>query len=184
MFTLLPEDYKKRIVKDYRSRLTNVGLLLFIGAFFAGIILLIPSLAFVGSKKTELLSEKMLLETDIAEKNSNNLAEALSSIRTDLVVLQREEVSPTDFIKKIIGVKTPAIKINEIHYTLTEDTAGTFTISGLALLRKDLTSFTKSLETIPGVILVDLPISNLAKDANLPFTIQISFDTHPNEEEK
>lgn len=182
MFTLLPEEYKRKIVKDYRGRLLQLGLILFIGAVCVGIALLVPSYALVNSKEEELTAEKTMHEVEIAAKNSTNLVEALSSIKTDLAVLQKEDMVPTQIIELILAQKTGGIKIDSLHYILVSDKAGSLNVSGTALLRKELTAFAKALEGVPGIIYVDLPISNLAKDSNLPFSIQISFDLAPHEE--
>ena len=78
------------------------------------------------------------------------------------------------FIDVILSNKILSIRINEIFYTLDDQSAATITLAGVSSTREALVSFVKKLEDSGSFQAVNLPVSNFRKDKNIDFSISMT----------
>lgn len=178
MFNLLPENLRKNIITDYRLRLTILSLLFVVLIQVCFLIFLFPTWLTSNYKEKDYLirSEEMntfLSTLDLASTTSNvkNLNNKLSTINENL-----SYPLSLPIINNILSKKTTNIKISGIYYTINSKNSGLVTVNGVSDKRDSLVLFAENLRSIPEFKKVDLPISNLAKDKNIEFTININIE--------
>lgn len=178
MFNLLPENLRNRIKKEYRFRLAIVVLLFIILSQISFIIFLFPSwlISFYKEKDFMVKSDeisKTISALDVASTTSfiRTLNEKLLNISD---AMEYPLIIP--IYNSILSVRSSSIRLGSMYYTATDSNSAVVTISGISDKRDSLVSFTESLRKIESFSSVDLPISNLAKDKNIDFTISINIE--------
>jgi hypothetical protein len=99
------------------------------------------------------------------------------NIMTD--ILSNKGVSPilmSDIIVKIISLKSRDIKILSISISSDSLTSGKIRVDGIANTRDALTLFDKDLKGDGLFSNVDLPVSNLIKNTDAPFSITLTYN--------
>ncbi len=175
MGNLLPTEYKKEIYRMYKIRLLIV-FMIFVS--FTGLVILIflaPIFLSVNFEFQSLEKERAILEAETPElKVITELESKVSGINRKIQVLgQDSESKTTKVLSEIISNKTTGIKIKSISYSKKETGAIIF-LRGEATTRESLVLFAKRLEDIDNFTDVNLPVSNLAKDRDLVFSITFS----------
>ncbi len=178
MFNLLPENLRNRIKKEYRFRLAIVVLSFIILSQVSFLIFLFPSWLISFYKEKDFLVKsdeisKTISALDVASTTSfiRNLNEKLVNINE---AMDYPKMVPV--FDSILGVKSSAIRLEGIFYSATDSNSAVVTINGMSDKRDSLVAFTESLRKIEHFNKVDLPISNLAKDKNIDFTISINIE--------
>jgi len=173
MFILLPQEHRGNLLRQYRLRLAIIALFLFSGSIFIALILLVPSYFLVKVDKNGILQEKLVVEKSINEEGDKDIEKALAELKSDILILNTVDQNPSSLISFILEKKSKGVHLNEFAYKYFPEES-TLSVSGRADSRKELIAFSKKLELNPQFKEVDLPISNLAKDSNIPFTINIT----------
>lgn len=173
MFTLLPPQQKKSLYKQYRLRLASVLLIFLFTFFVVCICLLFPSKIFLSFEKIGLQSTQDTLKTRIEAESKKGLVETLNSIQATVNAINPENTSILKTIKTIIGVKPNDISVSSFIYTKGKNADSSLTIQGKSATRSSLIEFSKKLKSDPSFTGVELPISNLAKQLDVPFTLTL-----------
>lgn len=178
MFNLLPENLRERIKKEYRFRLTIVVLSFIILSQISFLVFLFPSwlISFYKEKDFIVKSDeisKTISALDVASTTSfiKVLNERLLNINDAM-----EYPMMMPIFDSILSVRSPSIRLSGIYYTASDSNSAVVTISGMSDKRDSLVFFTENLRKIESFSKVDLPISNLAKDKNIDFTISINIE--------
>ncbi len=171
MINLLPPEGKKRVIKNYWLRVFSVYFTLLGSAFFVTLALLLPTYFYVSyqidalgtSISNEDAESLKKIETSITD--ANNISELL--LHTPHVVNDTKIINEiTSFSDGLVSIGT--IKIQKKDRKVTE-----VTVSGRALNRSSLVSFRDSAEQHEFFDKVNLPLSNLAKDQDIPFSLTL-----------
>ncbi len=177
MLDFLPEQNKKGVKKEYLFRLLVVGLSLSLVCFLVALCLLIPSFMLSFSKEQD---------AQIALKNAKNTdtSDATKAARQDFEDFQKEllllkpspvDVLPSEVLAPVLSDLPKGIALTHFTYNAkADDKAGTLQIVGVANERSVLVSYVKMLKGEKLFSNVDYPLSNLAKEKDLDFTIDIS----------
>lgn len=173
MFTLLPEQHKKKLWKQYRMRLVSFFCFFVTAVFLIAIGFLFPSYLSLSLDKNTLSSDVSDLESKISIKNSKGLKETLDQIKTTLSLVKPDETSILNSIQIILKQMPGGISVQSINYIRGQGAPSSITISGIASERDNLISFTKQLQKELSFTNVTLPVSNLAKEFNVPFSLTI-----------
>ena len=177
MINLIPNQEKKKKVKDFYFRLTVV---FFMTMGFCIVVLsvsILPSY-FLSSVNKNSASEK--LETQKSEPMPLIDQDSLASIidlNDKLSVIENAEKNKYPISQKIINEiifqKMPDIKISQIFYENNPTSGKKINIRGLAPSRERLLLFRRALEDDITFKKVDLPISNFVKGSNIEFYLTI-----------
>lgn len=169
MFNVLPESLKQHIHSEYNLRrlIVIASAILFLQVSF--LIMLLPS--WIEATRMERgLTRQVEIAAEVSE--SESVMDVMTKTnRTLTLVEELRFVSMTAFINSVLD-KSNRVHIDGISYSAS-DQAGAITISGMTDTREALVSYAKNLEASGRFASVNLPISNLAKDTNIPFTIRI-----------
>ena len=178
MFNLLPENLRKEIVKEYRFRLSIIIILFVIIIQLSFLVFLFPSWLTSFYKEKDFSArgdeaDRSLLSLDISSTTAY-----IKSLNSTLSVIDNSLDYPefVPIINEVLSKKTTGIRLSSINYSADSKTAGTLNITGMSDKRDTLVSFVDKLKDVSYLKKVDLPISNLAKDKNIDFSININVD--------
>lgn len=178
MFNLLPNHSKKIISKDYILRRYSVilGVVVFVEIWL--IIFLFPSLVTSYFKEKDLLYQVDSVKGSNIAKDAGLVSDMIVSTNTKLGLYENEFNYPqiVPIIKDILSYKTTSISFTDFMYEFTGASTATISVRGRALTRESLVSFVRSIEDSNIFKEVDLPVSNLAKDRNIDFTVNLYFE--------
>jgi Tfp pilus assembly protein PilN len=177
MINLLPEQYKKSFISEYRLRVAVVlvGFLCLGGIAADG--LLLPtyissrqsqapgSVTKAASKATAAGPSPAALHAELVAQTAT-LSQTLSVLSTT----GSQNQAFTDIIPTILDQKPRGVSITNITYVL----GGTVQISGTAATRDELAAFQAALQNQSTISLVNIPISDFAGDTDISFSITIT----------
>ena len=175
MINLVPPQGKKRIVREYWLRATTVWMLLVSMAFILFTFGLLPSLVFVNSLKntmSEQFSEAMAAnatyeQTEQQIKETNALINHLDIVKTEIVY--------SELLAELDEVAGDYADIQSFDFVAVNGELETINLVGVAQTRISLSSFRDALEAHPRFHSIDLPISSLAEERDINFSINVSF---------
>lgn len=176
MINLLPAEYKKELVSEYRVRLGAVALLLIAGVFCTGVLFILPSFFLVYSQERVLVKERMRQESMLTD-NANNTENVLqlSAHRTNILETKYTREALVDLIGAIIKKRSSGITLSTFQYEHRQDGTDILVLKGLAQTRDELVQFEKVLEEELRVKDVQLPISDLAGRVDIAFTMNLTL---------
>lgn len=181
MFNLLPFEEKKRIRAEYRRRVVAVFLLFVILAELTATVLFVPTLIVLLSRESDY---KTLLDSVTKEEgnSSSSFREYLKETTDKLGELSPEKnpASPTAVFMNIASAHVPGVHIERLSYKPAEGkketdfSVGSVSVEGKADNREDLVLFKESLDRTGAFSSVALPISNLALDKDIRFSMTVN----------
>ncbi len=176
MINLIPTEAKKYVRMEYWTRVISVWLFLVTSAALIIIALLIPSLVLVnaqlqvfenGAGSVDAQNDKYdILKSEIT--GANNTAQQLLSTKNQRTF--------HTVISRIENATNKTVRIKSITASRNQDEAiETLQVVGVADSRQALVDFRDTLEAVEMFDAVELPLSNLAKDADVPFNLSIQL---------
>lgn len=181
MIDFLPQEAKIAVRREYRVRLFVVCAFLYAVALFTGATLLAPaylSLVYeIDALTAQDARSEAKAETEVYERARTELAEA------EMLVFHLSVSEPTPTLFALVreiqktAAQTDALAITGISYErpVTLGADETVAVQGTAATRETLTWFTAALERGALVTRADIPLSALAAERNLPFTITLTL---------
>lgn len=179
MFNLLPEEQKKSVHREYRLRLVTLAI------FFLGLggaivfVILAPSFFVVDLKNSSLVDQQTKLEKENPELlNIKELESEIAQQKNKLKIISFEnEISPSVMIEKILFDLVSGVTINSISLERKEDHVR-ISLRGHASKRDFLLAFSKKIEGENMFSEINLPVSDLAKDRDIDFSLSFvnNFD--------
>ena len=155
------------------------AIVLFLFLFVSGIIaviFLLPSNILSASKAAGIEKQIQNARNSVIFKEADSLNASLKNINLKLSSLTsfKNTISTESLFVKIIDKKTSNIRISNFSYKKASGKEqSSTTISGVARDRESLSQFVKALESEPLFTTVNLPVSNLTKNKNPDFSIEI-----------
>lgn len=177
MFNVLPDILKDDIRAEYKLRLIIVAfsLIIFLQIFF--LISTIPVWSISYYKEKDLNNQIKVENESVSSQNASAISQIINSTNQKIEVIenvmQYPEVVP--IYNSIISQKIRGVSINNFQYMSIASSSANITISGVSNTREDLVSFVKKLEGLQLFSGVDSPVSNLAKQKNIDFVINLTF---------
>lgn len=181
MINLLSERTQHSLRMAYYARFATVVALLSALSIFAGAALVAPSyfLASVdeGAARDNLASSNRMLASENATGNEEVLAHA-----AEQVSLMKEYLRPPS-VATALSALTSRIPAGIVvsNVSVTPGTGGTdsVSLSGSAKTRDNLLSFADALRASSSLSGVSVPLSQLAGETDIKFTLSFSFVSHP-----
>ena len=177
MFNLLPENEKKKILQEYALRRYIVILMFFFVSGIISVIVIFPSNFLSILKATEIEGQIKAVNKSSILGEAEKLNQTLKDTNLKLTALQvpSNAISIEDVLQKVLNKKTSDIKIRSFSYKKSVETgASTVVITGTASDRESLSQFVNNLGHEALFTKVNLPVSNLTKNKNPDFTIQLT----------
>ncbi len=175
MINLLPQKAKKRIIREYYTRAISVWFLIFsavvaiVSFLFLPVYILVSSQVEAFSKSISEASEKVR-EYDFS-------SQALTKATKDAQLIYEMEASQkiTDLLSILSNFQNENLLVREYDFKRNGKNIEVVRLSGLAKTRQALVDFSEKLKKLDFVEVVDLPVSNLAKDRDLEFSLNLKL---------
>ncbi|MDD5050630.1 MAG: hypothetical protein PHV93_02715 [Candidatus Pacebacteria bacterium] len=175
MLDFLPKEIKHLLKGEYALRVATLGLLLSFVLFLLYASFLLPSFFLSRVKENVAVSraEPVLSSEDM--RKSKSLQEDLLTVKKNLVSLKVNTATstlplPIDVIDAVL-VRPLGIKINALSYDEATSGTGSLNVTGTASSRDILVAYVKMVQGQRFFTKVDFPISNLASEKDINFTI-------------
>lgn len=177
MQTLLPKNELHHIRHEYRLRCLILLLFFFSGAVWIGIISLFP--AYLISVTEEHNAEAQAGAIDHtrqssgAQQTSAQVKDANALIKT--VTASEDTIFFSSLVEDIDSRRVPGMIITDFNLAHAANTKSqsVITIGGNAATRNILVAFEQNLESDPRLSVVELPVSDLAQQTDINFTISM-----------
>lgn len=177
MINLIPPKAKKIVIREYWTRVFVVWL------FMLSIVLLI--MAFLSVPTYILLrslESAMASQIDYAKAEQGSYKELERTIKnTNALVnhlnLNEEQLSFSALLSELDAVAGPLVTLTQFGFIEEEGVLKQVSLLGQADTRVLLSTFRDKLEAHEAFASVDLPISNLAKDKDITFSMKVSLET-------
>jgi hypothetical protein len=171
MINLIPPDAEKAVKHEYRIRVVTVYLFLLALACMILTILHIPTYLLLRAQLRAYEGEFATMSVQTSEYATAE--KALKNANTVIDTLSKEERQP--LFSSVLAESIMPKGITPEGYTFTRKNGalGGITVSGTSIDRASLSQFRKAIEEHKRFKTATLPIANLAKDKDIPFSISI-----------
>jgi hypothetical protein len=176
MINLIPRSAKNNIVTEYWVRVFSTWLLLWAFALMCGAAIIFPAYTVVTSQVNVYRESAELASAKVADYESASVALVRSSQQAREVVEQVEVMSVSSYIELFSSLQGADIIVTRINLTHEGSEMLPVDIVGSASDRQALASFRDRLLADPLISGVDLPISNLATDVDIQFSITVTMN--------
>ena len=175
MINLLPPEDKKTVEREYLFRLVSAYIFLVSTAVFIGAVLLLPSYFFASTQEKAAEAELIQLESSSESIEREAISEQLLETKEKLVTLTSVKDKEPIFtlIDTISTYSGRGVDVSNVSYTR-GDSESRLSVGGVAATRDALLRFQRSLEEDERFNDVQFPVSILAEEEDIKFTIQIS----------
>lgn len=175
MINLVPPTAKKKIVMEYWVRVVSVWL------FLLSVVLLLVS-AFLLPVQVLLSSQVVAYETSV-NKVTQKVAEydlssrELVSANTQAQMLLELERTKTfsELVTKITNLENEGVSFSGFEFSRVDKKIESIEVKGESKTRKDLSDLRDSLLSLPEVVDVNLPISNLVENHDITFSLILTL---------
>lgn len=177
MINLIPSNAKKSITIEYWLRVCTSWFVLWAVTLFVSVIVLVPAYVLINIQVSVYESSAKIAQESVTsyEEVSKNLKQA--SEQAKLIVNSDDDTNIYAYVDLFEQLQDSSIMITKVAVNRTEKGVAPVTVDGRAVDRESLAAFRDRLLAEESVSSVDLPISNLAKDRDIQFTLTVTMDS-------
>ncbi len=175
MINLIPSSAKRSIAFEYWIRVASVGILIICGILITSTILLLPVYVRIHS---HIKAYAAVAGQEMEKANEYSLSSATliqTSVQARLLLSLKNEQSFSSIVDLLKNLENSSITINSFNLSKKDDALQPIEITGKALTRQALADFREVLLVHEAIESVFLPISNLAQDRDITFTVSITL---------
>lgn len=146
--------------------------------FVCGLVFLTFSYFSLRFSLNDTLRQLNTEQTSVSRRNADNLEKEISSLNSMLRDYSHNEFRKFSFsslLTSLLSASFGGIRINGIDFDKNQEGIFFIRLSGEAALRGDLIAYEKLLKNLKEISAVRSPISNLLKDSNAPFVIELDI---------
>ncbi len=177
MINLIPNEEKKKMIRDFYLRLMAVFFMMLGFSTLVATASLLPAYFAAKAKKNLAVAELVRLEKEPIPELDQEAMASVDELKKKLVLIETAEKEKFELsariIDEILTEKMSDIKINSIHYEIDPSNGRKITVAGVAPSRERLLIFRQALEQNKAFTRVDLPISNFIKGADITFFLTL-----------
>lgn len=175
MINLIPPTAKKSILREYWLRVLSVWFAVWSIALLIGVAVLVPSYVLIVSQvkvysESATKASQKILDFENVSKDLVRSSQLAGTLLSGL-----KDPRMSDYTARFKELQSSGISISKITVSRAEVGLGPAQLSGEAKNRQALADFRDRLRAQPEVSAVDLPISNLAKDKDIQFSLSVTF---------
>jgi hypothetical protein len=177
MLYLLPEEYKKKVLREYRMRLLTVSFACLAAVAMIALVTILPSYFLVQIRSGILQVESASIQSTLSLINADDISKKVSELsnKTSFLIPIAESISPSKLFAHLDQIAKPDTVISDFNMTYFDDNVA-MDIRGVSKNRESLTKFVDDLRADPAFSGVNFPYNSLSKQANLDFTIHLLFN--------
>lgn len=176
MINLIPPSAKKSITFEYWKRVITVWFCLFSSALVILSVFLLPTYIALQSE-ISFLEDKVSSGIDRVSDYDITATELITANKQAALLLDNKATNtPSSLVAILNTYAGKAVSLNNFQFTKL-DSSPVITLAGIAATRQELARFRDVITQDPRFGVVNLPISNLIKDKDLLFSMEISIAT-------
>ena len=176
--TLLALQYEKNIRKEKILRLASGFLIVLNVVILAGIAFMMPSYFLLVLSRDDILRGLEAIKEGFEQKSFKNADDDIKNVNiliSDYETAQKKKMEFAPILSKISSVTPSEIKISYLHFRKINDGTFSLLIRGNSSRRGAFLDYLSALKALPEVENVMSPISNLLKDRDLDFSLEVKF---------
>lgn len=175
MFKLLPQQEKARLQKEYRTRLAIVALIFLLFVEAVGIASLLPAFFLSRVKDEQIKTQLRVLGELIEEEKDPQLAEDLERAKNQIkqLVIDDKIMQIARLFDIVSKDRAPGVIVTSFELMRTDEGQNELRIIGNATSRDALVMFSKTLEKESMFTKVEFPVSDLAQNRNIAFSMTL-----------
>lgn len=176
MNNLAPAHDQKKFRRLYFLRLTTVALIIAIFVVIVHGVLLVPSYTFLQVRIAEQEAERAVFGRLLESSEGVAVEDSLRDLDLKLSLLESLPQQPSfpAAVTTVLEVPRAGIDVTSVAYEPAGQ-GGEISVRGIATNREALRSYARLLEAAPSIESVDFPISDLAEERNLTFTLTVTL---------
>lgn len=176
--TLLTAEYEKIIRKEKILRLISGFVIILNVALLFGLVFMTPSYFLLVLSKDDILRRLESSKEGFEKKSFKTADDDIKSVNFLVSGYEndqnkRRELAP--ILSKFASVSRPEIKISYLNLRKTNEGAFSLLIRGKASIREAFLAYLENLKSLPEAESVVSPISNLLKDRDSDFSLEIKL---------
>lgn len=177
MINLIPPIAKRNLIREYWLRVLIVWIVLTGIALLVGAALLLPPYVLIHSQIVVYESTASEAEAKVEDYRSVSRELVMASQLAQRLV-EADQLDPLHpYLTQLIALGGESITITSIRLSRSpESTIQPINVSGRATDRQSLAAYRDRLLAEPAVAAVDLPLSNLATDQDIKFSLQVTLE--------
>ena len=177
MVNLLPQKQKAQLRRAYYLRLVTTFTLLANVALVVGGVLLIPS--YVVSERAAESAERYLaaIEETVAVRERAGVSKTVRALDERLRILDTlaEQPKAVAALDAVLTKRTSGVRITGVGFIKEDGGATQLSIEGVASSRTTLLAFVDALRAAGTFGGVEVPVSQLAQEADIPFSLTATY---------
>jgi len=175
MINLIPPDAQKQVKREYKIRVASVWLYLLGSAFLIIAILYAPTYVLLRSQLSSFSEEYAQANTQ--DETFKELETAINAANETAKLLNTSSnmVLFSTIISELESLTTNGVDITNFMMSREGSVVNSIVINGDAVSRSSLSSFRDAIEASELFESATLPLSNFAKDRDIPFSITITL---------
>lgn len=175
MINLIPQSFKRSVAIEYWTRVLSVGLFIFSAILIASSLLLLPVYVRINSQINTFETAAKEAAERVSEYNLSSETLVKTGTKARLLLELRDEAKFSAIISLLQGMENSQVYIESIDLTRIDTNIAPIQLSGKAMTRQSLADFRTALLSRPEIDTVLLPISNLARDRDISFSVTITM---------
>ena len=181
MVNILSKDAQNKLRTLYYVRLFSMLAFLVAFMFLLGAGLLSPSYLLAREEANVAKEYSTALQQTLALKESAGAGAALTSLAEEIALMKQYQSQPAvaDALSAVISKLPKGVSISKILIAPPIIADGKIGIVGNAKTRAELLAFVSALQENPLFNKVVVPVSDLAGDTNLPFSLTFFITAKP-----
>lgn len=178
MISLIPNEEKKKMRRDFYIRFLVVFLVMLSLSIFVATTTMLPSFFISVVRKNADNTKLEIQKKEPAPLLDQESLLVIQDLKDKVILIEKssknEFTVSREIIDQILSKKMSDIKINQISYGTDPTKGKKININGVAPSRERLLLFRQALESSTVFTKVDLPISNFIKGSNIQFFLTLT----------
>lgn len=176
MINLVPPTARKTLKREYWGRVVAVWSVLLIGMSVVTVLLLIPLFVLLRSQTAAL---SVATQTGVVQSEQGDTAKAAAIVKeANALITELAKPLPMQSIEILLSAIREAVPQGVVlrNYKIAREEDGsirTVSVQGSAESRDSLSAFRVALEASPFIKSATIPLSDLARESELPFSMTI-----------
>lgn len=175
MINLIPPKAKKGVVREYWLRVVSVWFYTWSAALLGGVLIMVPAYVLINSQVSVYEASAKTASEKVANFEDVSKSLTVSSLQAGKLITGFRQSLISERIATLRSLEKPGVTISEFTIGRTDEAYEPIQVTGTAENRQALAAFRDRLLALSDVASVDLPISNLAKDRDIQFTLTVSL---------
>lgn len=175
MINLIPPVVKKAVVTEYWIRVFSVGLFMLSAVSITIMISALPVYVLVSAQVDVYAESATKASEKIAEFDLSAGSLVKANLMAQRILELRQDSSFADAVTQIEAVRGKDISINGYDFSRKDKNLAPVLVNGESSTRQALSDFREILLKQENIAEVILPISNLAKDKDIQFSLAVTF---------